>query len=531
LEAIFTNIQLIIIVLYFALTVVVGLLAMRKTKGSDSFHGVAMGMFAIVAASAGEWLGGTSTTGVAEYGFDYGLSGAWYTISNGIGTMFLALLFAKLYRSLNSVTVPGIIEKFFGVRARSVSSVLLTIVMLAVGLSQMIAAGKLGESLLGIPFVYSVIGFAVIFIVYTLAGGMNAVASTNKIHLFVMYGGAIVAVIFAVVKLGGLSEISTALGTVSAGTQAAIDGAKAVAETAGKTLKVSPQGDASRYFGMMTIGFTKVSSWVIASLLGACTAQAGIQPILAAKNVATAKKAAIITAFVCAPFGLLTAFLGIVAKALFNNGTMVYDATGALINGKSALPTLMMNIHDNPAVGGIIGGIVLASILAAILSTVSPIILASGTMITKDLYQRVFKPEATDKEVLRISRVTTALSGVVCTIGAIALVEMSAVLDIVYAAYSLRGAIFVIVLLGIYWKLASEKAACRSMICTGVVAVFWKAYNLVNFKEIVNGVETVVHHYPIADWISETYAAVIVAAITMVLLSLVFPKKDSAAKA
>jgi SSS family solute:Na+ symporter len=512
--------QLIIIIVYFALTVGIGIWSSKRSKNSDSFHGAEMGLFAIVAASAGEWLGGTATTGVSEYGFDYGLSGAWYTIANGVGIMFLAFLFAKLYRSLNTVTVPGIIEKFFGVKARSVSSILLTIVMLAVGLSQMIAAGKLGQSLLGLPFAPTVIVFAIIFIVYTLAGGMNAVASTNKMHLFAMYGGVILAIIFAVMKLGGFDALMNGLNgsNISQATMDAITQAKSAAEAAGTKITTTPQGEAGRYFGMLTIGFSKVSSWVIASLLGACTAQAGIQPVLAAKDVHTAKKACIITAFVAAPFGLFTALLGMSAKAMFNNGTMIYDKSGALLNGKSALPTLMMNIHDNPTVNGIIGGIVLASILAAILSTVSPIILSAGTMLTKDIYQRLLRQDASDKQVLKMSRITTAASGVICTIGAIALVQATAVLDIVYAAYSLRGALFIVVLFGIYWRRASEKGACWSMVLTGATAIFWKIFQLTT------------KHYPISDAITETYAAVVVAAVTVVLLSLIFPKKELDAK-
>jgi len=476
-------VQTIIIILYFAITVAIGLISSKKSKSSDSFHGAAMGMFAIVAASAGEWLGGTATTGVSEYGFNYGLSGAWYTIANGIGVMFLALGFAKLYRSLSSVTVPGIIERFFGVKARTVSSILLTIVMLAVGLSQMIAAGKLGQSLLGFDFTVTVIVFAIIFIVYTLAGGMNAVASTNKLHLFVMYGGAIVALIFAVSKVGGWGGFMDGIDAVEA-------------------------ADSSKnYFNMFSIGGTKVSSWIIAGLLGACTAQAGIQPVLAAKDVPTAKKACIITAFVAAPFGIFTALLGMVAKVMSHNGTLLDTAGNLVTDGKMALPTLMMHLPP------IIGGLVLASILAAILSTVSPIILSAGTMVTKDLYQRVLRPNATDAEVLKMSRITTALSGVICAVGAIFLVNASAVLDLVYAAYSLRGAIFIVVLFGIYWRHASQKASCISMVCTGVVAVLWVAVKLITGA------------YPIVIGsfaITETYAAVVVAAVCMLVFSKIF---------
>jgi SSS family solute:Na+ symporter len=94
------SIQLIIILIYFALTIVIGVMAGRKTKSADAFTGVALSTVAIVCASTGEWLGGTATTGVSEYGFLWGISGAWYTIANGIGVLFLGLCFAKLFRSL-----------------------------------------------------------------------------------------------------------------------------------------------------------------------------------------------------------------------------------------------------------------------------------------------------------------------------------------------------------------------------------------------------------------------------------------------
>ena len=308
-------------------------------------------------------------------------------------------------------------------------------------------------------------------------------------HLFVMYGGVILAIVLSMAKLGGVGEFTSGIAAVEAAEE-------------GKN-----------YFNMFSIGMPKVSSWVIASLLGACTAQAGVQPILAAKDTFTAKKACIITAFVAAPFGLGSALLGMIAKVMSHNGTLLNTAGQVVTDGKLALPTLMMNLHP------IAGGLVLASILAAILSTVSPIILAAGTMLTKDLYQRVLKPDATDKQVLFMSRLTTAISGVICCVGAIFLVNSSRVLDIVYSAYSLRGALFVVVLLGIYWKGSSEKGACWAMVFTGVVAVFWVVYDMITGS------------YPLFSWFTETYAAVIVALISTIIFSKVFPKKNAELKA
>ena len=475
------SVQLIIIIIYFIITVLIGVLSGRKTKSAAAFTGVALSTVAIVCASTGEWLGGTATTGVSEYGFLYGLSGWWYTIANGIGVLFLGLLFAKLFRSLETGTVPGIIEKFFGVHARTVSCIILTIVMLAVGLSQMIAAGKLGESLLGIPFWISAVIFAVIFIVYTLAGGMNAVASTNVLHLIVMYVGVIIAMIIAVSGAGGLQAFKSG-----------IDG-----------LQTSSGGS---FWNMFSIGGSKVSSWIIASLLGACTAQAGLQPVLSSRSAKQARKACIITAFVAAPFGFFTATLGMAARVMYEKGTLLNGMELAQA-GKSALPELMMNM--NP----IAGGLVLAAILAAVLSTVSPIILAAGTMVTRDVYQRVLHPEASDEKVLKMGRITTAVSGIICCVGAIFLWKASTVLELVYAAYSLRGALFVVVLFGIYWKKASGKGAIWGMICTAIAAIAWVAIKLATGS------------YPLkfgSFAVSETYIAVVVAAICTVIFSLIF---------
>lgn len=458
------TIQPLIMLIYLAATVVIGIIAKSRTKSSSSFHGAGLGILMCVAAGTGEWLGGTSTTGVSEYGYDFGISGAWYTLANGVGIIILALFFAKLYRSLETVTVPGIIEKFIGVDARTVSSILLTFVMIAVGTSQIVAAGTLGVTVFGMDYVSAVLILGIGFIIYTLAGGMVAVGYTNIMHLIAMYGGIILAIVLVGKDVGGVAGMSEKL----------------------------PES----YFNMTSIGLPKVSSWLIASILGACTAQAGIQPILAARDANVARKSAFITALAVAPFGILTALLGMAAKVKFPG----------LANGKLALPTLLMNM--NP----VAGGIVLASILAAVLSTVSPIILASGTMITKDIYQRRLRPKASDKDILFVSRLTTAVAGVLCMMIAIAMYDSSRILDIVYFAYTIRGSLFVVLLLGIYWKKTSEKGAIYAMLVTATVGLLWVACKAISGT------------YPIHPQFNETYISVLTAFVSTIVFSLTFKK-------
>ena len=454
-----------IIILYFIVTICVGVLS-KKTNNANAFEGFRLSLLMCVAIGAGEWMGGTSTSGVSEYGYLYGISGAWYTVANGIGICFLALFFARLFRSLNSSTVPEIIGRYLGRRARTVSSIMLTLVLMIVGVSQLIAVGTLGETLLHMDSALSILILGLGVLVYTCLGGMNAIGTTNVIHMIVMYAGMLIAVIICSGTYGNLTE----------------------------TLP-------EQYFSPVSIGYDKVLSWIIASVLGACTAQAGLQPILKSKDESTAVKSSFIIALSVAPFGILTALLGMYARVGYPE----------LANAKLALPTLLINM--NPW----IAGLVMAAILAAILSTASPIFLSCGTLITRDLYcawktTKNMPPLERDRKLLKVSRGSTFGVGMVCILLAILLSSTTTILDIVYFAYSLRGSLFVVLLLGIFWKRTNWKTAIYAMICTTIIGFFW-----VGYKKI-NGV------YPI-PFMTETYAAVLTTLVVGIGGSLIMGRK------
>jgi hypothetical protein len=80
----------------------------------------------------------------------------------------------------------------------------------------MIAAGKLGQSLLGMDFTLSCCIFAIIFIIYTMSGGMDSVEATNKLHIGFMYFGMILAVILALKEMGGWGNFKATLDTIDA---------------------------------------------------------------------------------------------------------------------------------------------------------------------------------------------------------------------------------------------------------------------------------------------------------------------------
>ena len=453
-------IPIIIVACYFLITIIVGVFT-KRTKDSKTFHGANLGFITCVAVGAGEWLGGTSTTGVSEYGYLYGISGSWYTIANGIGIIVLGLFFAKKFRNLQKPTISGIIGEHIGGKTQIVSGVFQLVIMVVVGVSQMIAIGTIGQALFGLAPEISISVMGAGVLLYTVLGGMNAVGKTNVLHMIVMYVCAIVALIVCVTSAGGIKNVAESL--------------------------------PSSYFSMGTIGGAKISSWIIASVLGACVAQAGLQPILAAKNERVAKSASLTIAFVVIPFGIITALLGIVARYQFPD----------LVNAKMALPTLLLSL--NPY----IGGIVMASIMAAVLSTAAPIFLSCGTLFTKDVYSYISYDRDNEKKIFRVSKVSTLVFGLACIVLALLLYKLQTVLDIVYFAYSLRGSLFVILLLGMYWKKVSPLICNIAMGVTCVGALSWVI------------IKTITGSYPIFSWLTETYVAIFLAVIVSIVGSLI----------
>ena len=414
-------VQIVIILAYFFMIAIFGKFA-KRASSEQEYEGHNLGLLMCIAIGAGEWLGGTSISGVSEYGFLYGISGATYTLANALGICFLALFLARFYRRLNVSTVPEIIGMYVGTNARMVASAILWMIMMLVGVSQMVAIGAIGETLLHLDVKISIILFGSFVIIYTLIGGMNVIGNTNIVHMVFMYVGVLAVLIFELSNIGGITTLVDNLG--------------------------------DKYFSISTIGYEKVFSWITASILGACTAQAGIQPILKSKNEKVAVQASFLIAICVAPFGIIIALLGIISRYLFPE----------IVDGKLALYTLILSL--NP----ILSGMVMASLIAAILSTAAPILISCGTLLKRDMYDVIAKKKRKD---LGIARILTAISGIICILLGVTFGADAQILDFIYFAYSLRGSLFIIIVFSIISKNMSEKTAIISMIITTFVSLLW----------------------------------------------------------
>ena len=100
--------QLIIVIIYFAFIIFLGILAMKKVKSSEDLlvAGRNLGMIYVSVSIAAEYMGGLGTIGTAEVAFNQGMGVIWYHIASAFGLILFGFGFAHYYRKYNVITVP-----------------------------------------------------------------------------------------------------------------------------------------------------------------------------------------------------------------------------------------------------------------------------------------------------------------------------------------------------------------------------------------------------------------------------------------
>ena len=121
----------------------------------------------------------------------------------------------------------------------------------------------------------------------------------------------------------------------------------------------------------------------------------------------------------------------------------------------------------------VFAGLAMAGILAATISSSDSYLLIASSAVSKNIFQGIFKKDATDKQVMGVSRlvlIAISLIGVI-----IALDENSVIFKIVSFAWAGFGATFgPIMLFSLFWKRTTKEGAIAGMLSGGLMVFFWK---------------------------------------------------------
>ena len=206
----------IIIVVYFAVMAVMGIIAYRRNKTSEDFFvaGKSMGTFSLAAMWLSSWIGGSSIVGTSTDAYNLGVTGGWYVTILAVGCAVFGLTFSKVTKTLGdklkNITYPGLIMSRYD---RVSSDIVIICCFLAnVGFlaSQLVAMGSMLTTITGWSASTCFIISTVITIAYSAIGGLMAIKYTTWIQfILIVLGTVVLGIPLSAKAMGGFSQLQT----------------------------------------------------------------------------------------------------------------------------------------------------------------------------------------------------------------------------------------------------------------------------------------------------------------------------------
>ena len=446
----------------------------RITSNSDFMvAGRRLGPLLMAGTLAATEIGGGSSLGVVQNGMSgYGISSAWYIVTMGLAFVILTFLAPK-FREATVKTVPEYFRRRYGKSAGLITAIIMLLPLVGLTAGQFIASAVILSTMLGISYKVAVIVVAVVVTIYAIMGGLWSVTLTDFIQVFLIVIGMIIAVPFATNMAGGWENIAA---NVPAETFQLFSGYNLV-DIIGLTVM---------YLATFTVGQEAVSRYY------------------AARDGKAAKQGSILAAVINFVFAFIPAILGVIVLALMNMG--IFDAAEfADVGARYALPVLAMR-----AMPSLICGLLFAGIISATMSSSDSDLLGAGSIFANDIYRAVLKPDATNEQVMNVTKITMILVGVASMF--IALFNTSSIVTLLMFCFTLRAAgSFFPYVLGHYWKGASLGGTIASLISGSIVVVYVENIT----KGMLFGINV---RQPIIP-------GLIVGLVFFVVFSLIFPPK------
>jgi len=445
----------------------------RSDTSADYFlAGRHLGWFIVGASIFASNIGSEHLVGLAGTGATDGVAMAHYEL-HAWCLLVLGWVMVPFYSRSKVFTMPEFLERRFSPASRTVLSGISLIAYILTKIAVGIFAGGIVFSVLlpemnfmGLDSFW--IGSVLVIVltgIYTILGGLRAVAYTEALQTVVLVIGSILVTVFGLQALGGWEELRAIVGSdmfnlwkplVPSG----IEGTWAPVKEAGRMAWYF--NDNYPWLGMLFCA-------PIIGLWYWTTDQYIVQRALAADNESEARRGSIAAAFL----KLLPVFIfiipGIIAFALAKSGQVqvlqdqLFGADGQLIrdNAQKAFPLLVVSVLP---VG--IRGLVVAGLLAALMSSLAGVFNASSTLFTMDFYSRL-RPNVSQHRLVWVGRIATTVMVIIGLFWIPVIRGGKGLYDYLQGVQSyLAPPIFVVFFLGVFSKRLNAKG-CLATLITG----------------------------------------------------------------
>ncbi|MGE9551323.1 cation acetate symporter [Erwinia amylovora] len=427
---------IVMFIIFVAATLGITYWASKRTRSRSDYYtaGGNITGFQNGLAMAGDFMSAASFLGISALVYTSGYDGLIYSLGFLVGWPIILFLIAERLRNLGRYTFADVASyrlKQMPIRTLSACGSLVVVALYLI--AQMVGAGKLIQLLFGLDYHVAVILVGILMVLYVLFGGMLATTWVQIIKaVLLLFGASFMAIM--VMKTVGFSFNNLF-------TQA---------------MAVHPKGIAIMRPG----GLVHDPISALSLGLGLMFGTAGLPHILmrffTVSDAREARKSVFYATGFMGYFYFLTFIIGFGAILLVGANPAFKDASGALIGGNN-----MAAVHLADAVGGsLFLGFISAVAFATILAVVAGLTLAGASAVSHDLYASVMrKGQATEREELRVSKVTVVVLGFVAIALGI-LFEKQNIAFMVGLAFSIAASCnFPIILLSMYWSKLTTRGA------------------------------------------------------------------------
>ena len=434
---------LITFIAYFLALMAIGLFFYRKSRNLEDYllGGRGMGAWVTALSAQASDMSGWLLMGLPGAIYVSGLSDSWIAIGLFIGTVLNWWLVSgrlRIYtKNTNAITLPSFFEERFSDPTgllRIVSACIILVFFTIYASSGLVAAGRLFESTFNVSFSNAVLTGGIIIVLYTFLGGFLAVCWTDLFQGLLMILAIVVVPVVAFHNIGGTESIvepldarNIARGFIPEGTAPLLAIFSAMAWGLG-------------YFGQphILVRFMGVQS---------------LAKLRRSRVIATVWVAISLTGAV---------IIGMIGIGMFESLDIAQ---------REHEKVFIYMIRE--MMGPWLGGIMLAAILSAIMSTIDSQLLVSSSALTEDLYRRIVRRKAGNREIMIIGRACVIVISIFALI--MAMDPRDSILGIVAYAWGGFGAAFgPLVLFALFSRRTTWQSALLGMVVGTVVLVVWK---------------------------------------------------------
>ncbi len=498
---------------YMAVMIVIGIyFTKRANESSDNYFigGRKLGPWVAAMSAEASDMSGWLLMGLPGVAYWFGLSDAiWTAIGLAAGTYINWLVVAKRLRRYsavagNAITIPEFISNRFKEKRKiilAIASVFILVFFSVYAASCFVTFGKLFSTLFGLQYQLVMIIGAVIVILYTFLGGFLAESVSDFLQGIIMIIALCTILIIGTIAAGGIPAIIENIKAIPGffdffgiAQPQVVDDIQQL-DAAGKPLFGAAGG-----YGLLTIISTM--SWG----LGYFGMPQVLLRFMAITKSTEIKKSRRIATVWCVISLFAAVAIGLIGRSLYP----------AELLTKSSAENIFI-IMSTGLLPALLAGVIMSGILAATMSSSDSYLLIASSALSRDIFKGVimkgiFKKDATDKQVMMMSRLTLLLISVFGIY--IALDESSVIFKVVSFAWAGFGATFgPIILFSLLWKRTTRAGAIAGMLTGGGMVFIW--------NYLIKPIGGVFGIY-------ELFPAFVLSCIAILIVSLLTKKPDEA---